>query len=38
MSSEKKNGITWEKIPRGKTPQYGNFFDKIPFFSKDVPK
>ena len=29
----------WKKFPRGKTPpQYGNFFDKIPFFSEDVPK
>ena len=35
-----KNGIKWEKFPRGKTPlpQYGNFFDEIPFFSEDVPK
>ena len=31
----------WEKFPRGKTPplpQYGNFFDEMPFFSEDVPK
>ena len=37
-----KNGIMWEKFPRGKTPpplpQYGNFFDEMPFFSEDVPK
>ena len=37
-----KNGIMWEKFPRGQTPpplpQYGNFFDEIPFFSEDVPK
>ena len=36
-----KNGIKWEKFPPGKAPplpQYGNFFDEIPFFSEDVPK
>ena len=37
-----KNGIKWEKFPRGKTPpplpQYGNFFEEMPFFSKDVQK
>ena len=27
---------TWEDPPP--FPQYGNFFDKIPFFSEDVPK
>ena len=38
-TSSEKNGIMWEKFPRGQTPpQYGNFFDEIPFFSEDVPK
>ena len=30
-----KNGIMWEKFPSGTPPplpQYGNFFDEIPFF------
>ena len=28
---------TWEDPPPP-LPQYGNFFDEIPFFSEDVPK
>ena len=38
-----KNGIKWEKFPRGKTPpspspSMGIFSTKYRFFSEDVPK
>ena len=37
-----KNGIKWEKFPRGKTPppspRMGIFSTKYRFFSEDVPK
>ena len=39
---QKKLGKTninkWEWVRPPPLPQYGNFFDEMPFFSEDVPK
>ena len=43
-TSSEKNGIMWEKFPRGKapppppSPSMGIFSTKYRFFSEDVPK